>query len=72
MTLTYRGQKYVQNNAAAQNSKRPVLMYRGQKVAQSAPSLMWLTCPASAGLFIAVSQRLIHHQRRTDANTASP
>ncbi len=34
MTLTYRGQKYVQNNSAAQNSKRPVLVYRGHKVAQ--------------------------------------
>ncbi|MEC8442035.1 MAG: DUF4278 domain-containing protein [Cyanobacteriota bacterium] len=34
MTLTYRGQKYVQNNAAASSSKRPVLIYRGQRVAQ--------------------------------------
>ena len=34
MTLTYRGQTYVQNNAAATNSKRPVLVYRGHKVAQ--------------------------------------
>ena len=35
MTLTYRGQKYVQHNAAAAtNSKRPILVYRGHKVAQ--------------------------------------
>ena len=34
MTLTYRGQKYVQNIAAASNSKRPVLVYRGHKVVQ--------------------------------------
>ena len=32
MTLTYRGQKYNQNNATCSNSKRPVLVYRGQKV----------------------------------------
>ena len=34
MTLTYRGQKYVQNNAAATNSKHPILVYRGRKVAK--------------------------------------
>jgi hypothetical protein len=34
MTLTYRGQKYVQNNAATTNTKRLVLVYRGHKVAQ--------------------------------------
>ena len=34
MTLPYRGQKYVQNNAAATNSKRSALVYRGHKVAQ--------------------------------------
>jgi hypothetical protein len=34
MTLTYRGQKYAQNNAAAQRSERPELVYRGQKVAR--------------------------------------
>ena len=34
MTLTYRGQKYIQNNAAASSNKRPVLVYRGQKVAR--------------------------------------
>lgn len=34
MTLTYRGQKYIQNNAAATSRKRPVLVYRGHKVAQ--------------------------------------
>ena len=34
MTLTYRGQKYNQNNAAAANVQRPVLVYRGQKVAR--------------------------------------
>lgn len=33
MTLTYRGQKYTQNNAATSNIQRPVLVYRGQKVA---------------------------------------
>ena len=33
MTLTYRGQKYNQNNAAAANVHRPALVYRGQKVA---------------------------------------
>jgi len=32
MTLTYRGQKYTQNNAACSSSKRPVLVYRGLKV----------------------------------------
>lgn len=34
MTLTYRGQKYNQNNAAASKDQRPVLVYRGQKVAR--------------------------------------
>jgi hypothetical protein len=34
MTLTYRGQKYNQNKAAASNVQRPVLVYRGQKVAR--------------------------------------
>ena len=34
MTLTYRGQTYVQKNAAATNCKRPALVYRGHKVAQ--------------------------------------
>ena len=34
MTLTYRGQKYNQSNAAASNVQRPVLVYRGQKVAR--------------------------------------
>ena len=34
MTLTYHGQKYIQNNAAATISKLPVLLYRGHKVAQ--------------------------------------
>ena len=34
MTLTYRGQKYIENNAAATNSKSPVLVYRGHKVVQ--------------------------------------
>ncbi|WP_186571939.1 DUF4278 domain-containing protein [Synechococcus sp. PROS-U-1] len=34
MTLTYRGQKYIQNNAAASSKQRPVLVYRGQKVAR--------------------------------------
>ena len=34
MTLTYRGQKYVQTNAAAKHSERPDLVYRGQKVAR--------------------------------------
>ena len=33
MTLTYRGLKYNQNNAAASNVRRPVLVYRGQIVA---------------------------------------
>ena len=32
MTLTYRGQKYTQNNAAATSNKRPVLVYRENKV----------------------------------------
>ena len=32
MTLIYRGQKYTQNNAAATSNKRPVLVYRGNKV----------------------------------------
>ena len=32
MTLTYRGQKYVQNNAAAFSVQRPVVIYRGQAV----------------------------------------
>ena len=32
MTLTYRGQKYTQNNVAASSTQRPVLVYRGQKV----------------------------------------
>lgn len=34
MTLTYRGQKYVQNTAAAKSSERSELVYRGQKVAR--------------------------------------
>ena len=34
MTLTYRGQKYNQNNAAASSKQRSVLVYRGQKVAR--------------------------------------
>ena len=34
MTLTYRGQKYNQNNAAASSPRRPALVYRGQKVAR--------------------------------------
>ena len=34
MTLTYRGQKYVQNKAADTTNQRPVLVYRGQKVAR--------------------------------------
>ncbi|WP_071813014.1 DUF4278 domain-containing protein [Synechococcus sp. CC9605] len=34
MTLTYRGQKYNQSNAAASDVQRPVLVYRGQKVAR--------------------------------------
>ena len=34
MTLTYRGQKYNQNNAAASNAQPPVLVYRGQKIAR--------------------------------------
>ena len=33
MTLTYRGQKYIKNNAAVTSSKRPVLVYRGHEVA---------------------------------------
>ena len=33
MTLTYRGQKYNQNNAATSNVQRPILVYRVQKVA---------------------------------------
>ena len=32
MTLTYRGQTYVRNNAAVTRDNRPVLVYRGQKV----------------------------------------
>jgi len=32
--MTYSGQKYIQNNAAATGSKCPVLVYRGHKVAQ--------------------------------------
>ena len=32
MTLTYRGQKYVQNNVAVSSVSRPALVYRGQKV----------------------------------------
>ena len=32
MTLTYRGQKYVRNNAAVTSTSRPALVYRGQKV----------------------------------------
>tara|TARA_B100000459_G_scaffold142400_1_gene102998 strand:+ start:50 stop:154 length:105 start_codon:yes stop_codon:yes gene_type:complete len=32
MTLTYRGQKYVQNNAAVSDTKHSVLVYRGNKV----------------------------------------
>ena len=32
MTLTYRGQKYTQNNAAATSNKRPVLVYRETKL----------------------------------------
>lgn len=32
MTLTYRGQKYIENNAATINSKSPVLIYRGHKM----------------------------------------
>ena len=32
MTLTYRGQKYVQNSAAATSTQRPVLVYRGTVV----------------------------------------
>jgi len=32
MTLTYRGQKYVQNTAAATGNQRPVLVYRGTVV----------------------------------------
>jgi len=34
MTLTYRGQKYNQTTAAASNVQRPVVVYRGQKVAR--------------------------------------
>ncbi len=34
MTLTYRGQKYNQNNAAASNVQRQVLVYCGKKVAR--------------------------------------
>ena len=33
MTLTYRGQKYNENNAAASKVQSPVIVYRGQKVA---------------------------------------
>ena len=33
MTLIFRGQKYNENNAAASIVQRPVLVYRGQKVA---------------------------------------
>ena len=32
MTLTYRGQTYVQNKAVVINDSRSVLVYRGQKV----------------------------------------
>ncbi len=32
MTLTYRGQKYMQNNAASSNAQRPVITYRGLAV----------------------------------------
>ncbi|WP_392351583.1 DUF4278 domain-containing protein [Parasynechococcus sp.] len=32
MTLTYRGQKYVQKNAVASNTDKVVLVYRGLKV----------------------------------------
>ena len=32
MTLTYRGQKYVQNNAAVTDNKRSGLTYRGNKI----------------------------------------
>ena len=34
MTQTYHGQKCIENNAAATNSKIPVLVYRGHKVVQ--------------------------------------
>lgn len=34
MTLTYRGQKYVQNTAAATRTQHPAVIYRGQKVAR--------------------------------------
>ena len=34
MTLTYRGQTYVQNKAVVISNSRPVLVYRGQKVTQ--------------------------------------
>ena len=34
MTLTYRGQKYAQNNAVFKNRIRSELVYRGQKVAR--------------------------------------
>ena len=34
MTLTYRGQKYVQNKAAITGNRSSVLDYRGNKVAR--------------------------------------
>ena len=51
MTLTYRGQKYVQNYTAATNSKRPVIVYRGHK-RLSNHHFIQLIRPAPAGLFL--------------------
>ena len=51
MTLTYRGQKYNQNNAAASNPQRPSLVYRGQKVAAD-NSRTTLFKPRRGGAFL--------------------